>query len=170
MSHFIQCIIGHKNGVQELSEKWEGITVLELNHDFSLIPLTDSLVADINELANLGDTPINENFELLSKSIEAVLKENSYKEPIGYIETEYHGSEGGQVGIAYSKGEILEGPKSTYTSWDNKKMLFLDKPEGMRAINTILYKLGLEERNDIDGFDNLGLGNFRTNEEIIKSL
>lgn len=170
MGHFIQCIIGHKNRIHELSEKWIGMKVLELNPDFSLIPLTDSLIEDINELVNLGDAPINDNFELLTKSVEAILKENSYKEPIGYIETEYHGGQGAQVGIAYSKGEILEGPLSTYTSWDIKKMTFCDKPEGKGAINTILYKLGLEERKDIDGFDNLGLGNFRSNEKIIERL
>ncbi len=167
MEHFIQCIIGHKNGVQELSEKWVGMKVLELSYDFGLIPLTDSLVVDINELANFGDAPINDDFELLSKSVEAVLKENSYKAPIGYIETKYHGGEGMQVAIAYSKGKILEGPISTSTSWDNQKMMFLYQPEGKGAINTILYKLGLEERNDIDGFDNLGLGKFRTNKKII---
>ena len=144
--------------------------VLELSDDFALIPLTDSLVEDINELVNVEDASVNEDFEMLSKSVEAVLRENSHKEPIGYIETEYHGGEGAQVGVAYSKGKILEGPISTFTSWDNHKMMFLDKPEGKGAINTILYKLGLEERNDIDGFDNLGLGNFRTNEKIIQSL
>ena len=41
-------------------------------------------------------------------------------------------------------------------------MEFVDNPQGRGAINIVLYQLGLEERTNIDGFNNLGLNNIRT--------
>lgn len=157
MTHFIQCIIGPKSSISALSAKWIHAKKIDLNADFSLIPLTQQLLEDINELVGEGENLAYKEFELLSKSVEAILKENSYNKPIGYIETDYRAGQGTQVGIAYFSGKIIEGPIVTKTIWDENELKFVAQPKGKGAINTILYKLGLEERKDIDGFDNLAL-------------
>ncbi len=169
MGHYIQCIIGKEKVIKELSDNWVYAHKVRLNSGFSLIPLTEELIDDMNELANVGSDPAFEEFQKLSKSIELVLKQNSYKEKIAYIETEYFGGTGVQAAVSYSKGNVFDGPKLTRTSWDYKKCEYIDEPIEERAINSILSGLGLEKRNDIDSFDNLGLGNFRSNEKILRT-
>ena len=98
------------------------------------------------------------------------LKENSFSNKIGYIETEYFGGSGTQSAILYSKGEIVDSPKLTNTIWDDKNFKYIDQPLGEKAINSILIGLGLQKRRDIDPFDILELGKYRSNEKLIKSL
>lgn len=143
---------------------------LDLNENFSLIPLTYDFIADINELANKGEDPAHAGFALLSKSVEVVLKENSFTEPIGYFEIAYRNGQGIQIGIGYSRGEIIEGPIMTKTTWDAKEVKFVDIPSGKGAINIVLYKLGLPERKDMSGFENLGLSNYSSNKKILRNL
>ncbi len=166
MSHNIQCIIGPKGAIVEIVSNWRQHK-LDLNAEFSLIPLTHDFICDVNELVNKGEQPVYKEFWLLSSSLHAFLKGNSYSEPIGYIETDYKGEEGTQSAIAYHKGEVIVGPLKTKTQWDNKEMSFIDFPMDKRAINIILYALGLEERHDMDGFENLTLGNYHSNKAIL---
>lgn len=168
--HNIQCIIGPKSGVNELAKCWVYAELLDLTNAFGLIPLTFDLIADMDELADEGEDRAYKEFIFLTKSVEAVLKENSYTEPIGYIETDYRVGQGTQTGIAYLKGNVIEGPIMTKTFWDEKEMKFIDSPAGTRAIDKVLYALGLAERKDMNGFDNLGLGDYRSNNKILKNL
>lgn len=169
MIHNIQCIIGPKNTMAELATNWLQ-SKLDLNAGFSLIPLTNDLVCDINELTNCGEQLIYNEFWLLSSAVDELLKGYSHSEPIGYIETDFKGEEGTQSGIAYYKGEAIKGPLKTTTHWSNKTMSFIDSPEGKRAINIILHALGLEERQDIDGFKNLELERYHSNNKILNTL
>ncbi len=138
----INWIIGHSAVIAELSAKWINVKITELAGDFSLILLTERVLDDMNELANEGEELISTEFERLSKSIEAVLKENSYVKPLGYIELRNHNGLNLFSGIAYSQGEIIAGP-STSKSYE--------------VVNRVLYKLGLERRQDVDAFNHLGL-------------
>ncbi len=169
MGHYIQCIIGKDNVINELTNNWIHANKLSLKEEFSLIPMTEELIDDINELANCGSDLAHDEFEMLSKSVELVLKEISHLGKIAYIETEYFGGSGVQSAISYKNGKIQDGPKSTKTEWDNNKHEFRHTPCGVQAINSILLGLGLPEREDKDSFDYLGLGNFRSNEKIIKA-
>ncbi len=74
------------------------------------------------------------------------------------------------MAIAYYKGNILVEPSITITEWDNKQLKFTDNPPGVSSINKMLYEIGLKERSDKDGFDDLGLGNYRSNESILNNI
>ncbi|MTI29281.1 hypothetical protein [Xanthovirga aplysinae] len=170
MEQYIQCFIGKENVISELSDSWIHAHKVNLAEGFCLIPLTEKLIDDMDELADSGSEMAHEEFNMLSKSIELVLKENSYIDKIGYIEIKYFGGIGVQSAILYSKGNIVSGPTSTKTYWDEKNYKYIDEPPAERAINSILLEFGMNKRNDIDLFDLLGLGKFRSNEKIIKSL
>lgn len=167
MAHQIQCIIGKKEIVEEMATSWVELRVVPLNGGFCLIPLTDFIIDDINELVDEGDDPAYSEFHLLSKSIEVALKEASRSGKVGYIETDYFGGSGIQSAIAYEGGEVLKGPQLTRTAWDDKRMEYVDIPEGERAINDMLHSLGLAKRDDIDAFEVLGLMRFRSNEKLL---
>jgi hypothetical protein len=168
MGHYIRCIIGHDSAIQQLANNWTECKRVVLNNKVSAIPMTDNLFDDINELVNIGtDLPHNE-FELLSKSIEYILKEESYNGMIGYIETEYFGGNGVQSAILYYKGKILTEPIITRTNWDNNRLMYVDTPDKERAINHILYTMGIKKRSDMDAFDYVGLGNYRSNKDLLE--
>jgi len=168
MGHQIQCFIGKEELIRELANNWIYAQKVDLSAGFSAVPLTDHLAADMNELANLSTELAHEGFLKLSKSIELVLQNSSNNGIIGYIETEYFGGSGSQSAISYSKGNIQNGPYTTKTDWDVKALKYVNTPIGERAINSILYGMGLKQTNYMDGFDNLGLGKYRSNEKFLK--
>jgi len=170
MAHIIQCIVGSDAALEKIAADWLHAKRVSINLGYSLIPLTNELLDDMNELANIGMEQSSDAFQNLSKSVEHVLKESAYSEPIGYLETEYCGGIGTQSAICYFKGKVLKGPLVTTTRWDHKMATYLRDPKGEGAINCILYELGLEKRGDMDAFDSLKLGSYRSNQQLLSTL
>jgi len=56
MAHRIQCIIGKETIIHELANNWVYAHKVDLNEGFSVIPLNEHLIEDINELTDIGDT------------------------------------------------------------------------------------------------------------------
>lgn len=166
MAHFIQCIVGSDTALEKIADNWIHAKRVRINLGYSLIPLTNELLDDMNELANMGKEKSSAAFQNLSKSVEHVLKESSYSERIGYMETEYFGGNGSQSAVSYFKGEVLSGPYVTLTEENGQN--HYATPEGASAINSILRDLGVENRSDRDAFDLLGLGQYRSNQQLLK--
>lgn len=156
--------------MEELADSWYHAVKIDLKEGFSLIPVVDQLLYNIEELANAGDELIYPEFKLLNQSLDVFVKENSYRHPMAYFETEYFGGSGTQAAIAYQKGKVLKGPLHTTTAWDEEAAAYVHTPSGERAINRILYEIGLEKRNDMDGFDALGLGSYRSHRKMMESV
>jgi hypothetical protein len=94
MSHNIQVIIAKDPLIDEVSLEWNHACELSLPQGYSIIPMIEKLYDDINELTNNKNPSPYEQFELLSSSIEELLKLKSNNSSIAYIETEYFGGTG----------------------------------------------------------------------------
>ena len=123
-----------------------------------MIKLNNDLLDDINDLAGKsGADPYNE-FTYLSQSLSELLKNNSDKTRLAYVETEYFGGIGAQIAILYENGEPVKGPLKTESTWDNVNQKFVHNPEGDRAINSILKFMGVYRKGELDEFDSIKLG------------
>lgn len=116
----------------------------------AIIPLTDELFDEISASEDLGAFEDVDKFYKLSPRVEAWVKRISLNSPVGYLEADYFGGNGGQSAIAWSDGLRVVGPLHT---------------EG--AINQVLSFLGVRSGKDCDEFDAVGLGRHRETSDWI---
>ena len=148
MGHHITGLIARRETLAKLDGPLGGQPHFLLEAGFGFCPL------DIDNLDNVvglqvGDV-IGEFFYLSPKLID-LLRSASKSEPMAYVETEYHGSEGGQGAIVVRDGDVIFGP------------LF----EARDVINTALRLLGVSSSsNGVDAFDTVGLDRYRSNDDF----
>jgi hypothetical protein len=81
----------------------------------------------------------------------------SHSTPVAWIETEYWAGLGWQFAVVWHKGAIAVGPTKT-----GNGVPLLDG-----AINHALRYLGVRRQGELDEFDTMQLGWYRSNEEWI---
>jgi len=170
MAHHIQCIIGDKQIMTLVANKFNQTQLIDLKDGISVIPLTEELIIELNDDQHIKNKLAHEEFEKLYGAVDSLLREHSHKQIIGYIETEYFGGSGIQNAISYLNGKILKGPLQTETKWDEISGKYIDVPSGERAINAVLKDMGIKNTKNLDSFDQIGLGRYRSNDRLIKSL
>ena len=161
MAHYIKAIIGRDEYIHQLAGDWVHAIAIKLNQNFSLIKVSDALFDDVDEQINNDATDPYQHFMYLSSSLHEVLLEKSLLEKLAYIETEYFGGIGTQSAILYEAGKVALGPFTTNDIWDKETQGFMQKPEGDRAINKVLCKLGVHCKYGLDEFDTIKLGQYR---------
>lgn len=155
MSHCIRVMMAADAMIKQLAASSPEAHILSLEQGFSLIPLTDALFDEVTGRYPNASGEDWEAFVMLSPAIQQWLKTQSQSGPIAYLETEYFGGEGAQSAILYEKGEVKKGPLES-------------KRPG--AINRVLQAIGVKKSLGKDAFDTIGLGNFRSNEDILETL
>jgi hypothetical protein len=164
MGHNIRALIGMSDKIEKFSNNWSQSANKELEQGFALVKVTDELLDDINELSSIQSSDPYEEFDFLSSSLNELLMQESFRTQIAYIETDYFGGIGTQVVVLYDDGKVTVGPLTTEDLWDQKTNTYVQKTEGIRAINQVLKKVGVWCKKDVDEFDSLGLAHHRTME------
>ena len=162
MAHNLRALISSQDALIAIADKWILAEVEGLSQSFGLLKLSDALLDDINELvANVGTDPFPE-FDYLSASLHEVLLAEAHHSPLVYLETDYFGGVGFQSAMIYQDHQVLQLPLKTSDIWHQKDYIYEQVPEGDRAINCVLKRIGVTCRSGQDEFDSLMLAKYRS--------
>ena len=142
MAHSITAIIGQSQFMLTVKAKLNLPQPITIGHGLSLIPWVHEESHEELPAFNVGD---DEQGTRLDPGTEASLREASTEGKILLISTEYFGGFGGQGAVIFQDGEIVHGPL-----WAEAEV-----------INKALERLGVQETEDDDQFDLVGLGRHR---------
>jgi hypothetical protein len=149
MSHEVQAFVLRGPVQRAALQGLQHWTMVRLEADFHLIPLTDEL---FDEIAAAYPGLEDEPFEALWKfsgSTRAFTEALSKEGPVLYFETEYFGREGGQSAAVWMDGKLALEP--------------VNEDDG--PINRGLELMGLIPKPPQDAFETLGLGDCADNDD-----
>lgn len=85
-----------------------------------------------------------------------------------YIETAYFGGIGTQTSAIWEDGAQIEGPMISYDgvepTTESRHFTVVDG-----AVNHVLKHLGVHRSEDMDEFDSVGLGQYRSNRKVLQA-
>jgi hypothetical protein len=152
MAHTIEVFIMKRSEADLIKNRPQYVHIVSLKQDFVLIPLTKDLTNEISH--NTETKNVYEQFRNLTKPLEEFARTLSLNGMVAYIETEYFGGEGEQSAILWeNKSVILEPLKDTKIG----------------PINLVLKHMGVQVYRAFDEFEALGLVDYRSNSELVKS-
>ena len=151
MAHFVYAIVSSNIAADAIHACWQQLKRYPATDSFSIFPVNADLIAQRVAPAK-HDTQESETFIHLSESFVTLLRDLSEHGKICYLETEYFGGEGGQGACVFEHGTELMPP--TWAESD--------------TINDALAVLGVQCSASLDGFDTIGLGAVRKNDDFSK--
>ncbi len=113
-----------------------------------MIPMTDELFDEINEMSSSSGIS---TFEFLTENIEQKTIQIIGHRELAYVESEFHGGQGGHIGIIWQNGK-----RKMLTEFDKSIM------------NKILKELGINRTLLKDEFETVGLDKNRQTENWIE--
>jgi hypothetical protein len=141
MSYYLRAFIGKPEDLKIVAETYHLSKIVDLAQGLSLIPFTEELFDQINNF----ETGRNiQTFEYLTTTVEDNILKIVSSKLIAYVEAEYFGGEGGQVGIIWTGGRRMAQFKY-----------------GQDVINAVLKHFGVIAEKDKDEFDTLGFRRHR---------
>lgn len=145
MGHCISAIIGRREDVRKIAEQMIHADLIELPQGFGMILMTDRLLCDVEELAEVSDKAVFPELERFTEAVGELMERYSFHTKLAYIETDYFGGAGTQGGVLYENGRVGAAPRV----------------DGSGVINALLSELGVWRGSGKDEFDSLGLGKYR---------
>lgn len=127
--------------------------------DILALPLTEHIHDELHAAYGTGDWL--EDGALLTTTDLAFAANASRFAPIGYLETDFFGSEGEQQAILWRDGGVALGPLRL------SARAMTSRAPALWPINMVLKGLGLVSRPNEDEFTTFGLGHWRHTEEIV---
>ncbi|QZH74541.1 MAG: hypothetical protein JY451_12860 [Erythrobacter sp.] len=166
MGHFLTAIIGSETTLGQFSEMFGSPFPTAIPFGLWVLPLNEQR---LDLLAMSGDRTF-EGFEYLSPKIARAIARGLGDGSALYVETFYHGGTGGQGAALLEDGELIwTKAESTYKS-ENPNSIVAYRPFGPRLmkspISEGLARLGVVASSEHDEFDSVGLGNFRSLENL----
>jgi hypothetical protein len=141
MGYILNAFISRQTDLQLITSKFQNARLINVGKGIFIIPMTEDLYDEINELVISGDVG---KLTYMSKNVEnrilAIIGDNC----IGYIEAEYFGGQGGQTAILWQNGRRFK--------------LF---DFGKDVINLLLKHFGVIAELGLDEFDTINLGRHR---------
>ena len=148
MGYTLKAYLGKEENLNPILKKYSESKKVNLNGGICMIPMTDELFDEINEMKSSSGIS---TFEFLTENIEnktiRVIGDNE----IAYVESEFFGGQGGHIGII----------------WRNGKRDFLTESD-KNSMNKILKRLGVNRTLLKDEFENVGLDKNRHTEDWIE--
>ena len=141
MGYYLSAFIGKSRDISCICDSYNKAKLVSLSQDVSLIPLTEDLFDQINELDTAESIG---SFAYLTVTIELNILKAIEDKSLAYVEVEYFGGEGGQVGIIWK-----EGKRNVELSY------------GPEVVNIILRAFGVVAERNKDEFDTLSFGRYR---------
>ncbi len=145
MGHRISGILGRREDVCRIAEQLIHADLIELPQGFGMILMTDKLLRDVEELAEVSDKIVFPGLDRFTEAVRELMERYSFHTKLAYIETDYFGGAGTQGGLLYENGCAAVDPSAAETG----------------VINALLSELGVRRESGKDEFDSLGLGNYR---------
>jgi len=148
MGYTLKAYIGKKENLNPILEKYSESQIVDLGYGISMIPMTEELFDQIN---NLEVSNSIDKFEFLTDYIERKTIEAIGLRQLAYVESEFFGGQGGHIGII----------------WGNGKRVYFGE-HGKNTMNEIMKRLGINRTLMKDEFETVGLSKFRHTEDWIK--
>ena len=148
MGHYLKAFIGHKESLTPILEKYESANLVCLSNDMLMIPMTDELFDEINNLDSSSEIL---SFQFLTDNIEKKTLELIGNKKLAYVESEFLGGQGGHIGMIWNNGE------RAFVGALNKN-----------TMNAILKRLGVGRTVLKDEFETIGLYRHRQTEDWIE--
>ena len=149
MGYTLRAFIGRIIDLQVIVGTYNSAKIVNTGQDISIIPMTEELFDEINNFKSSKD--IN-SFMFLTDNIEREIFKIIGTNCIGYVEADYFGGQGEQVGILW-KG--------------NQRHKVFNKTQS--AINCILRHFGVISAIGKDEFDTINLGRHRETNDWLES-
>ena len=130
MGYTLKAYIGKEENLNPILEVYSKSKKVNLNGGISMIPMTNELFDEINEMKSSSGIS---TFEFLTENIEKKTIQITENQEIAYVESEFFGGHGGHIGII----------------WKNGKRDFLTE-FGKSSMNKILKKLEKRIKQSID--------------------
>ena len=153
MAHSINAIIARLPLLEKFTVSFEGVKLVPLERDFAMVPATSRLLEALDARYSSSGGREFEGFVHLRGGLVALLQELSHQGPIVYVETDYFAGVGSQAGATFVDGE----PTVVEIESEVRPV-----PRTMGAINSALRALGVIRTKNLDEFDSIGLGRFRS--------
>ena len=148
MGYTLKAYIGKRENLTPISESYHEAAIVDLNNAISMIPITDELFDEINEM-RVSDGI--DKFSFLNENLERKTIDLIGNREVAYVESEFFGGQGGHIGLV----------------WKNGKRNFVGK-FGKNAMNEILKRLGVNRKLSKDEFETIGLDRNRHTEDWVK--
>ena len=149
MGHYISGIVGRADDLSRFAQDHGLHSPAKLIGELGFLPLSDEHLDHL--FPEQGD--FDHRMTYLSEALKEALLGLSQRGAVAYIETEYHGGQRGQAGVAYDRGECVYGPRR----------------DRFGPISEALAFLGVQgEVGGIDAFQAAGFGRHRHNEDWIE--
>lgn len=150
MGHHITGVLGKVAALKSVGGRFTGQPCFALAEGFAFMPLDHE---NLDDIIGLHDENAIHDFVYLTPHLAEALRAASAGCDVAYIETEYHGGNGGQGALMLSNGESVYGP-----TW-------IEEDTG--PINEVLKRLGISTKpGKHDAFDAVGLDDWRSNENF----
>jgi hypothetical protein len=141
MGYYLKAFICKQADTNIFTDNFDKAKDIEIGQELSLIPMTEELFDQINNLVVSNSV---DKFEYLTDNIETKILQLIGDKKIAYVEAEYFGGQGGQIAII----------------WNNRKrQSFFEY--GQECINKVLKDFGIKTKFFKDEFDTLNLGQHR---------
>ncbi len=148
MGYTLKAYLGKEENLIPILEKYSQSQKVHLNNGIFMIPMTDELFDQINEMKHSSGIS---TFEFLTENIEKKTIQVIENRELAYVESEFFGGQGGHIGII----------------WKNGKCDFLTESD-KSSMNKILKRLGVNRTLLKDEFENVGLDKNRHTEDWIE--
>ncbi|PIA77436.1 hypothetical protein BFR04_08285 [Gaetbulibacter sp. 4G1] len=148
MGYTLKAYLGKEENLIPILEKYSQSQKVHLNNGIFMIPMTDELFDQINEMKHSSGIS---TFEFLTENIEQKTIQVIENRELAYVESEFFGGQGGHIGII----------------WKNGKRDFLTESD-KSSMNKILKRLGVNRTLLKDEFENVGLDKNRHTEDWIE--
>ena len=165
MGHHINALIGTPEALSSLAQRFSSPAPTEVPFGLIVIPLDEER---LDEIA-MSVEPAIEGFTYLTPTMAEKIV-NGVQGPALYVETDYFGGLGGQRSAYFENGRLSWwGADSTFQPEAGTSLADLFErtaATGKAPINEGLARLGVSRSADRDEFDQIGLGRFRSLEDL----
>jgi len=148
LGYNLKAYIGKDENLNPILEKYRESIKVNLNGGISMIPMTNELYDEINEMKSSSRIS---TFEFLTENIEIKTIQIIENREIAYVESEFFGGQGGHIGIIWRNGK-----RDLLIEWHKSSM------------NKILKRLGVNRTLLKDEFEKVGLDKNRHTEDWIE--
>jgi hypothetical protein len=165
MGHQINALIGTQDALIRLIEQLGSPAPTALPFGLVIVPLDE---CRLDAIAMSTEDAID-GFTYLTPRMAAAIAAMA-QGPALYIETEYFGGMGAQSAAYFQDGELAwRSAKCTEAAPSGSSLARLHEEaaaSGISPINRGLMQLGVSRSDELDEFDQIGLGRFRSLEEL----
>jgi hypothetical protein len=137
MGYTLRAFLGPTPTVQQLASHFQHAYCVELAADLSLLPLTEDLYDEVNHFV---ESPLIASCLFLTSYVEQQVFALLGPASIGYVEAEYFGGKGHQIGLLWQVDQRSPAPLT---------------------INAVLHGLGIKADRGRDEFATVDLGRYR---------